>query len=120
EKARVHEAAKKAAIGGGLSAGVLTGAGSLLSGEKNKRALLIKALLGGALGGATAGGATYLGSKVLGAPEEGAPGAYSHRAGLGGLLGGGVAGAGLGYLAASGKGAKLAEFLRKSPKMEKA
>jgi hypothetical protein len=127
---QVNEAAKKAAISGGITGGLVGGVTPLLSmRKKNWRRYLLESLGAGALGAATAGGlaggATMLGSKMLGAPEPDDPSAYTRRATLGGVVGGGALGAGLGAGAAAvGKLPKQSphlarsaiELLKKSPR----
>lgn len=98
------DAAGQAAMSGAVTGGGLGAITHLLgSGKLSKAGLLKSALTGAGLYGGLAGGSTYVGTGLLGSPAEDDPTAYSRRAGLGGALLGGAAGAGLGALAAKGK-----------------
>lgn len=102
---RVKEAAKRAAISGGVTGAVFGGLPPLLSAKpKSWRRYLLESLTGAALGGAAAGGmaggSTLLGSALLGAPKPSDSSAYTRRAAVGGAIGGGLGGALLGAGAA--------------------
>lgn len=119
EKKRVEDASLEAAKSGGLSASLISGAGSLLAGKKPLLRVAGDAALAGLGMGALTGGATYLGSSIMGAPEEGEHGGYTNRAALGGALAGGAVGAGLGGLLGGGKLAWLRKVPGMAAKMEK-
>ncbi len=102
ERQRILDASGEAAKSGGLSAALIGGAQSLLSGRKPWLKVGMDAALAGLGGAALSGGATYLGSEILGAPQEG-EGGFTNRAALGGALAGGAVGAGLGGLLGGGK-----------------
>ncbi len=103
DRQRILDASSQAAKSGGISAAILGGAGSLLSGRKPWLKVGMDAALAGLGGAGVAGGATYLGSSIMGAPQEGESGGYTNRAALGGALAGGSIGAGLGGLLGGGK-----------------
>lgn len=113
----MRDAAIQAALAGAGS-GALYGLGArLLGGSKAATvAQLMKAAgIGAATGGSFAGGSTLLGSSIMGPPEEEDPSAYTKRASLGGLLGGGAIGAIAGGMASRGKvkiPAKVPGFIR--------
>lgn len=109
-QAEIEEAAKGAAISGGLSGMLYGGVGNILSGGRKLSHMLKAAGIGGLVTASAAGGATYLGSQILGAPEAEDPGAYATRGGLGGLLAGGLTGGALGALVGSGKLQKFAKL----------
>lgn len=102
-KSSISDATKSAAMSGAVSGGVLGGIHELLSGPGGKARLLRAALIGGGLSGGLAGGTTLVGSKLMGAPDEDDATGFTRRAGVGGALIGGAAGAGLGALAQRGK-----------------
>lgn len=97
------DAARQATLSGAASGGALGGISALLGGARSKAALLKAALLGAGAGGALAGGTNILGTAIMGEPSEEDATAYTRRGALGGLVGGGLLGAGLGALAAKGK-----------------
>ncbi len=99
----VGDAARQAAISGAVSGGALGGITSLLGGTRSKAALLKAALLGAGGGAGVAAGTTALGGAIMGAPEEDDPNAYTRRGAVGGLVGGGVLGAGIGALLTKGR-----------------
>jgi hypothetical protein len=115
QEQEINDAAAEAAISGG-SYGALGGGGlALLGGVKSWPKILAAALAGGATAGGFAGGATKIGGEVMGAPDENDDAPYTERAALGGTIAGGLSGAGLGALLASGK----LKGLLKYPKIAK-
>ncbi len=102
ERKRITDASSEAAKSGGLSAALLGGGHSLMSGRKPWARVAADAALAGLGGAGLAGGSTYLGSSIMGAPEEG-EGGFTNRAALGGALAGGAVGVGLGGLLGGGK-----------------
>lgn len=102
ERQRILSATSEAAKSGGLSAALIGGTQSLLSGRKPWARVAADAALAGLGGAGLAGGSTYLGSNIMGAPAEG-EGGFTNRAALGGALAGGAVGAGLGGLLGGGK-----------------
>ena len=89
----MNDSTRNATISGAASGGILGGVGSTLAGGGMKAALRA-ALLGALTGGAVSGAGQAAGSAVLGDPEEGEINPYTRR----GVLGGGLAGAGMGGL----------------------
>lgn len=118
-KRRLMSDAVRNASLSGLGSGALLGVGSrILSGQRSLPGLLKAALGTGAVSGLTAGGATALGTQLLGPPGEDEINPYTRRSGLGGALGGSVAGAGIGALLSSGilrKAPSLLKWLRQGP-----
>jgi hypothetical protein len=101
----VNDAARNAAISGGLTGGLVGAMAPMLSSSpKNWRKMLIESLgsaaVGGGASGIAAGGGTLLGSSILGPPDPSDASAFTRRATLGSVLGGGVGGALLGATAA--------------------
>jgi len=88
----------KMGLSAGTTGGIVGGATSLLGGARSLGGIAKGALGGAALAAPLAVGATGLGNLLMGAPDEGDSSAYARRAGLGGLIGGGLAGAAIGGL----------------------
>jgi hypothetical protein len=103
KKRRILESAKHAGLGGLVSGIIGGGTGKLMAGERSMANILKAAGNSGLLFGGLAAGATAMGGAVMGAPDPEDPGGYSKSGGYGGLIGGGIAGAGLGALIGAGK-----------------
>ncbi len=89
----MNDSTRNATISGAASGGILGGVGAGLAGGGIKSALRA-ALLGALTGGAVSGAGQAAGAAALGDIEEGEVNPYTRR----GVLGGGLAGAGMGGL----------------------
>lgn len=97
----IAPAVGKATLSGAVSGGLLGGVERLLSGAR--KADILRGALGAAgIYGGISGSSQALGSEMLGAPTQDDPHAMTTRGLVGGLTEGGLAGAGLGALAAAG------------------
>lgn len=98
------ERLKTLLISGGVSGGILGGAGSLLSGAKKFGSVGKAAAIGAGLSAALSGGSGMLGEALMPGGEND-PQANTKKGALGGAVGGGLMGAGAGaLLGVGGKG----------------
>ncbi len=106
----ITDAVNESAANGAVTGGLYGAAGKMLAGGRTAGSLLKAGALGAATYAPIAAGTTALGSKIMGAPEEDDPTAFTTRGGIGGLVGGGLVGAGLGALLGSGRLRGLAKL----------
>lgn len=103
KRGHLLDSVKSAALSGLASGALAGGAGRLMAGWKDPKAIAKAAAASGLLTGALAGGATGVGGAVLGPPRDDDPTGYAHSGALGGLIGGGAIGATIGHLVGAGK-----------------
>lgn len=106
----IAEAVNESAANGVITGGLYGGVGKLLTGGRTPGDFLKAGALGAATYAPIAAGTTYLGSKIMGAPDEDDPTAFTTRGLVGGLVGGGLLGAGIGALLGSGRLRGLAKL----------
>lgn len=109
----MRDETQNAALSGAASGGILGLVGSGLAGGGLKSALRAS-LLGALTGGAISGAGVGTGTAMLGSPEEDEVNPYTRR----GVLGGGVAGAGMGGLLGAALAKRFLKFKAPPPALK--
>ena len=104
------ESAKKTAISSGEWGTAYGALDSLLYGQRSVPKILLRGLGTGLAAGGIGGASSLLGDKLLGPANSDDPSAYTKEGAVGGTLGGGLLGAGTGYLLGAGKLSGLAHL----------
>lgn len=104
------ESAKKTAISSGEWGSAYGALDSLLYGQRSVPQILLRGLGTGLMAGGIGAGSSLVGDALLGPANPNDPSAYTKEGAVGGTLGGGLLGAGTGYLLGSGKLAGLAHL----------